>query len=136
MNKRVCYLLAILLCYIHQIYILFSFGRGNIFLTLFIFSLVFNVFLILLLCLFFSEHRFGHLACFTSDVEVFLQVLDNDKKAKFLEYLMKVCESSTTMPTKALGQSITVFKIQNVMGNMFNLSVEGMASTISFIEFF
>ncbi|CAA2953699.1 phagocyte signaling-impaired isoform X1 [Olea europaea subsp. europaea] len=70
--------------------------------------------------------RFGHLACFTSDVEVFLQVLDNDKKAKFLEYLMKVCESSTTMPTKALGQSITVFKIQNVMGNMFNLSVEDL----------
>lgn len=70
--------------------------------------------------------RFGHLACFTSDVEVFLQVLDNNNKAKILEYLVKGCESSTNMPTKALGQSITVYKIRNVIGNMFTLSVEDL----------
>ncbi|KAH6765715.1 Tetratricopeptide repeat superfamily protein [Perilla frutescens var. hirtella] len=68
--------------------------------------------------------RFGHLACFTSDVEVFLQVLDNNKKSEFLKKLMKEHEATKIVPTKALGQSITVFKVQNLIGNIFALPVD------------
>ncbi|KAI3450280.1 hypothetical protein Pfo_006945 [Paulownia fortunei] len=70
--------------------------------------------------------RFGHLACFTSDVEMFLQVLDNDKKSEFLKKLVKGCEASMSPPTKALGQSISVFKIQNLIDDMFTLPVDDL----------
>ncbi|XVF46172.1 hypothetical protein PTKIN_Ptkin03bG0005600 [Pterospermum kingtungense] len=74
--------------------------------------------------------RFGHLACFTSDVEAFLQVLSPEKKMEFLDKLMKTSNSLSAEPTKALGQSITLFKTQELIGNMFRLSVgelEGLA---------
>ncbi|KAK4478605.1 hypothetical protein RD792_014093 [Penstemon davidsonii] len=70
--------------------------------------------------------RFGHLTCFTADVEMFLQVLDNDKKSEFLKNLEKECEASTSAPTKALGQSLTVFKIQNLIGDVFALPVDDL----------
>ncbi|CAK9164142.1 unnamed protein product [Ilex paraguariensis] len=65
--------------------------------------------------------RFGHLACFTSDVEVFLEILTRDKQNDFLEKLVINWESLTTVPTKVLGQFITLFKIREVVGNMFTL---------------
>lgn len=68
--------------------------------------------------------RFGHLACFTSDVEVFLQALDGNKKSEFLKNLVKEHEATTIAPTKALGQSITIFKVQNLIGNVFALPVD------------
>ncbi|KAL3849684.1 hypothetical protein ACJIZ3_011566 [Penstemon smallii] len=71
--------------------------------------------------------RCGHLTCFTADVEMFLQVLDNDKKSEFLKNLEKECEASnTSAPTKALGQSLTVFKIQNLIGDVFALPVDDL----------
>ncbi|XWS71905.1 hypothetical protein CRYUN_Cryun03dG0178600 [Craigia yunnanensis] len=74
--------------------------------------------------------RFGHLACFTSDVEAFLQVLSPEKKMEFLDKLMKNSNSLSAVPTRALGQSITLLKTQELIGNMFRLSVgelEGFA---------
>ncbi|XVF20380.1 hypothetical protein REPUB_Repub11eG0193600 [Reevesia pubescens] len=74
--------------------------------------------------------RFGHLGCFTSDVEAFLQVLSPEKKMEFLDKLMKNSNSLSAVPTKALGQSITLLKTQELIGNMFRLSVselEGFA---------
>ncbi|OMP02339.1 Tetratricopeptide-like helical [Corchorus olitorius] len=67
--------------------------------------------------------RFGHLACFTSDIEGFLQVLSPEKKMEFLDKLMKNSNSLSVEPTKALGQSITLMKTQELIGNMFRLSV-------------
>ncbi|KAA3489485.1 Phagocyte signaling-impaired [Gossypium australe] len=67
--------------------------------------------------------RFGHLACFTSDVEAFLQVLPPEKKMEFLDKLMKNSNSLSAVPARALGQSITLLKTQELIGNMFNLSV-------------
>ncbi|KAJ7964264.1 phagocyte signaling-impaired protein [Quillaja saponaria] len=64
-------------------------------------------------------YRFGHLACFTSDVKMFVEALSPDKKAELLETLMKCSDALSTVPTKALGQSITLFKLQELMGNMF-----------------
>lgn len=74
--------------------------------------------------------RFGHLACFTSDVEVFLEVLTHDKKTQFLEKLMKISESDATVSTKVLGQSITLFKVQELIGKIYRLpksELEGSA---------
>lgn len=83
----------------------------------------------------FSGYRFGHLACFTSDVEVFLQALDSNKKSEFLKNLVKEHEATTIAPTKALGQSITKFKVQNLIGNVFALPVDGMPYAMSFDDF-
>ncbi|KAK4370294.1 hypothetical protein RND71_009769 [Anisodus tanguticus] len=73
--------------------------------------------------------RFGHLACFASDVEFFSHILDLDKKIKLLEKLMECYESIPTSPRKTLGQHITVFKIQNIVGSMFTLSINELETT-------
>lgn len=74
---------------------------------------------------FLVKHRFGHLACFTSDVEVFLEVLTHDKKTEFLEMLMKNSESNSAVPTKELGKSITLLKVQELIGKMYRLPKSG-----------
>ncbi|XP_048226792.1 N-terminal acetyltransferase B complex auxiliary subunit NAA25 isoform X2 [Ricinus communis] len=71
-------------------------------------------------------YKFGHLACCTSDIEVFLQVLTPGKKMELVEKLVKSLDSLTTIPTKVLGQSITVFKIQQLIGNLYKLPVIGL----------
>ncbi|CAI9301000.1 unnamed protein product [Lactuca saligna] len=69
--------------------------------------------------LFFS--RFGHLACFSADVAVFLQVLPGDKKNQLLEKLAKGIASSATSSKNVLGQHITLFKIRELIGDLFPL---------------
>ncbi|KAH1225724.1 N-terminal acetyltransferase B complex auxiliary subunit NAA25 [Glycine max] len=59
--------------------------------------------------------RFGHLACFTSDVEMFVEVLTTDKKIELLEKLMKTSVSLSAPPTKTLGLSISFFKIKHLL---------------------
>lgn len=75
----------------------------------------------------FFECRFGHLACFTSDVENFLLVLSLDKKTELLKRLKKSSNSLSTVPIKALGQSITLLKIQELVGNLYSLPVDGVS---------
>ncbi|XP_047147821.1 N-terminal acetyltransferase B complex auxiliary subunit NAA25 [Vigna umbellata] len=59
--------------------------------------------------------RFGHLGCFTSDVEMFVQVLTADQRTELLEKLMKVQDTLSAPPTKALGLSISFFKIKQLL---------------------
>ncbi|KAL1348752.1 hypothetical protein HN51_024889 [Arachis hypogaea] len=67
--------------------------------------------------------RFGDLACFTSDVEMFVEVLTDDKKTELLKDLMKSSDALSTTPSKTLGRCITLFKIQHLLlGNMFKYS--------------
>ncbi|CAL5424651.1 unnamed protein product [Camellia sinensis] len=70
--------------------------------------------------------RFGHLFCFTSDVEVFLQVLTREKRMQFVEKLMETSETPATMAAKVLGKSLTLFKIQESVGNFFTLPVSDL----------
>ena len=71
-------------------------------------------------------HRFGHLACFTSDVEMFVEVLTTDKKIELLEKLMKTSVSLSAPPTKTLGLSISFFKIKHLLlGDMSMSSASG-----------
>ncbi|XP_074367658.1 N-terminal acetyltransferase B complex auxiliary subunit NAA25 isoform X2 [Apium graveolens] len=71
--------------------------------------------------------RFGHLPCFASDVETFLEVLTGDKKNELLDKLVESCGAPVAVP-KLLGQSITVFKVRELIGDMCTLSAtEGFA---------
>lgn len=74
--------------------------------------------------------RFGHLACFTSDIDSFLQVLSSDRKTVLLEKLINISGTLSLSPTKELGQSITIYKMQELIGNIYKLPVkelEGVA---------
>ncbi|KAG9132857.1 hypothetical protein Leryth_014790 [Lithospermum erythrorhizon] len=68
--------------------------------------------------------KFGHLVSFTSDIEIYLQVLNDGKKNELLQKLMEGCEAATNLPKIALGQSITLFKVQNLISDMFNLPIK------------
>ncbi|KAJ7959894.1 Phagocyte signaling-impaired protein [Quillaja saponaria] len=82
-------------------------------------------------------YRFGHLACFTSDVEILVEALTPDKKTELLEKLKKCSDSLSSVPTKALGQSITLFKVQELMGNMFKLPENELeASSVQMVELY
>lgn len=66
------------------------------------------------------------MACFTGDIEMFTEVFIPDKKMELLEKLMKNSDSLSTVPAKKLGQSISLFKIQQLLlGNMFKCSTNG-----------
>ncbi|KDO67042.1 hypothetical protein CISIN_1g001799mg [Citrus sinensis] len=67
---------------------------------------------------------FGHLACFTSDVEDFLLVLSLDKKTELLERLKSSSTSHSTESIKELGWFITLKKIQELIGNTYKLLVD------------
>ncbi|KAM7256557.1 hypothetical protein ACFE04_012298 [Oxalis oulophora] len=66
-------------------------------------------------------HRFGHLTCCSSDIEMFLQVLTADKKTEFLEKVMDSLNIDSAVSIKVLGQSITVGKIEEMIGNIYKL---------------
>ncbi|KAG7606541.1 Tetratricopeptide-like helical domain superfamily [Arabidopsis thaliana x Arabidopsis arenosa] len=67
--------------------------------------------------------KFGHLACYASDVEAYLQVLSPNKKAGFVEMLVKNSDSSASA-TKVLGQTTTILKVQELTGNIFGLPTD------------
>ncbi|KAK7305478.1 hypothetical protein VNO77_43384 [Canavalia gladiata] len=79
--------------------------------------------------------RFGHLACFTSDVEMFVEVLTTDKKTELLEKLIKASDTLSAPSTKILGLSISLFKIkQLLLGDMFKSS--GSDLEVSCVQMF
>lgn len=59
---------------------------------------------------------------------MFLEVLAPDKKTELLEKLKNITPSTSIISTKALGQSITLLKLQVLSGNMFHLPVSGASS--------
>ncbi|XP_047312876.1 N-terminal acetyltransferase B complex auxiliary subunit NAA25-like isoform X2 [Impatiens glandulifera] len=70
--------------------------------------------------------RFGHLASCTSDVEPFVQMLSPGKKAEFVKTLTENMEPIVAVPKEVLGRSITVFKIQELVGSFFNLPTDDL----------
>lgn len=71
------------------------------------------------LVLYFS--RFGYLACFCSDVEVFLDILTPDEKLNLLGKLKERYGSMSLVPTKSLGQAISLQKIELQIGITYKL---------------
>lgn len=75
--------------------------------------------------------RFGHLSCFTTDVEMFLQVMTNEEKMKLMEKFIKHCESVEVAQAKVLGQWITIYKIQDLIGSLTRLPSDDLEHTAS-----
>ncbi|XP_048624831.1 N-terminal acetyltransferase B complex auxiliary subunit NAA25 isoform X2 [Brassica napus] len=65
--------------------------------------------------------KFGHLACYASDVEAFLQVLPPHKMAEFVGMLVENADSVSASATTVLGQTTTILKVQELTGNVFEL---------------
>ncbi|XP_033137687.1 N-terminal acetyltransferase B complex auxiliary subunit NAA25 isoform X2 [Brassica rapa] len=65
--------------------------------------------------------KFGHLACYASDVEAFLHVLPPHKKAEFVGMLVENADSVSASATTVLGQTTTILKVQELTGNIFVL---------------
>lgn len=57
---------------------------------------------------------------------MFLEVLTDDKKNELLDKLVESCGAPVTVPKKLLGQSITVFKVRELIGDMCTTSATGM----------
>lgn len=74
------------------------------------------------------------MACFTSDVEMFVEVFTTDKKAELFGKLVKYNDTLSTPPTKALGLSISLSKIkqQLLLGDMFKSSASGEFHTVAY----
>ncbi|CAM8952619.1 unnamed protein product [Rhodiola kirilowii] len=80
--------------------------------------------------------RFGHLACFASDVEPFLEVLTPDIRIELLDKMRKSFETSAA-PTKMIGWTTSFYKVQEFIGDVFNLPVaEVEASSLQMVEMF
>ncbi|KAK6927150.1 N-acetyltransferase B complex, non-catalytic subunit [Dillenia turbinata] len=67
-------------------------------------------------------YRFGHLSCFPADVEVFFQALSPDKRTEFIDKVMN-CSDHAISPTKVLGRSMSLLKLQEMLGDMFKRPV-------------
>lgn len=81
--------------------------------------------------------KFGHLACYASDVEAFLQVLPPHKKAEFVGMLVKNSDSVSESATVVLGQTTTILKVQELTGNIFELPLgEIEASTVKLAKLY
>ncbi|KAF6144813.1 hypothetical protein GIB67_038912 [Kingdonia uniflora] len=77
--------------------------------------------------------RFGHLACFATDVEMFFQVLSPDERTQLLTKFIESCEPPHTAQLKVLGKSITIFKIRELIGTMFRLPVNKLERAVKFM---
>ena len=67
---------------------------------------------------------------------MFVEVLAPDKKTELLENLKKITPSASIITTKALGQSMTLLRLQVLCGNMFHRSDSGVSfDLISFCRF-
>uniref|UniRef100_A0ACD5TMA4 Uncharacterized protein n=1 Tax=Avena sativa TaxID=4498 RepID=A0ACD5TMA4_AVESA len=60
-------------------------------------------------------HRFGHLSCSSSDVEIYLHMLSNDEITELLDTISRSFDASS-VSVKALGLTITTFKVQELLG--------------------
>ena len=65
------------------------------------------------------------MSCFTSDIEIFVDVLSYVEKEELLEMFMKASGLSSLTPFQALGQTVTVFRIKELFSSTFRQPVGG-----------
>ncbi|XP_052155594.1 N-terminal acetyltransferase B complex auxiliary subunit NAA25 [Oryza glaberrima] len=66
-------------------------------------------------------HRFGHLSCAASDVEIYLHMLSSDETTELLDTISRSFDASS-LSVKGLGLAITTFKVQELLGTFFSKS--------------
>lgn len=74
-------------------------------------------------------HRFGHLSCSASDVEIYLHMLSNNEISELLDEITRSFDASS-ISVNTLGSTITLFKVQELLGTSFTKStseLEGIA---------
>ncbi|XP_006654275.2 N-terminal acetyltransferase B complex auxiliary subunit NAA25 [Oryza brachyantha] len=72
-------------------------------------------------------HRFGHLSCAPSDVEIYLHMLSNDEITELLDTISRSFDTSS-LSVKGLGLTITSFKVQELLGIFFSKSTTELQS--------
>ncbi|XP_020581791.1 N-terminal acetyltransferase B complex auxiliary subunit NAA25 [Phalaenopsis equestris] len=73
--------------------------------------------------------RFGHLACFASDLDSLSLTLTHNEKTELLGRFVEISESSAHAPLKRMGQAITIFKLKELFGFMTMVPVEELEET-------
>ncbi|CAN6351382.1 unnamed protein product [Urochloa humidicola] len=66
-------------------------------------------------------HRFGHLSCSASDVEIYLHMLSGNEISELLDEISGSFDAST-VSVNTLGLTITLFKVQELLGTLFTKS--------------
>ncbi|CAL4892933.1 unnamed protein product [Urochloa decumbens] len=66
-------------------------------------------------------HRFGHLSCSASDVEIYLHMLSGKEISDLLDEISRSFDAST-VSVNTLGLTITLFKVQELLGTLFTKS--------------
>lgn len=61
-------------------------------------------------------------------MEIFLDVLTHEERKELLEKFMKIIESLSITPLQTLGQAVNIFRIKELFGLTFKLSVCGKIS--------
>ncbi|KAG2628384.1 hypothetical protein PVAP13_3KG245100 [Panicum virgatum] len=74
-------------------------------------------------------HRFGHLSCSASDVEIYLHMLSGNEMSELLDEISGLFDASL-VSVNTLGLTITLFKVQELLGTLFtkpNTELQGIA---------
>ncbi|WVZ98055.1 hypothetical protein U9M48_043538 [Paspalum notatum var. saurae] len=66
-------------------------------------------------------HRFGHLSCSASDVEIYLHMLSSNEISELLDEISGSFDASS-ISVNTLGLTITLFKVQELLGTLFTKS--------------
>ncbi|CAL4900135.1 unnamed protein product [Urochloa decumbens] len=66
-------------------------------------------------------HRFGHLSCSASDVEIYLHMLSGNEISELLDAISGSFDASA-VSVNTLGLTITLFKVQELLGTLFTKS--------------
>lgn len=66
-------------------------------------------------------HRFGHLFCSASDVEIYLHMLSGNEISELLDKISGSFDASS-VSVNTLGLTITLFKVQELLGTLFTKS--------------
>ncbi|KAL6630986.1 hypothetical protein ACP70R_028326 [Stipagrostis hirtigluma subsp. patula] len=66
-------------------------------------------------------HRFGHLSCSASDVEIYLHMLSSNEITELLDAISGSFDAES-VSVNTLGLTITIFKVQELLGTLFTKS--------------
>jgi len=70
-------------------------------------------------------HRFGHLSCSASDVEIYLHMLSGNEMSELLDEISGSFDASL-VSVNTLGLTITLFKVQELLGTLFTKPNTGL----------
>ncbi|KAL9266110.1 N-terminal acetyltransferase B complex auxiliary subunit NAA25-like protein [Drosera capensis] len=70
--------------------------------------------------------RYGHLSCFCSDVEAYLELLNHEEKNNLVEKLKQNSKSQPLESVKSLGRLMNLQKMLDMIGKNYGLTMTGV----------